>query len=197
MGFSYLRAATLGFVFISSTVWVWATTVLEKDFTALVQEADTIVVGTVTAIESVQDQGVPRTLVTFAALDVLKGAADQSSLTVDILGGPTPEGRRLHIAGVPTFTLGDRMVVFIVGNETQAVPFVGMWQGVYRVVQNPDQGDVMADHAGRPLTALPQHQSADGLVYDEAPYTVHPQRKPALSLETFLDAIEEEVQDEQ
>lgn len=176
---SRLGATILGMLWF--TVPVWATTVLEKDFADLVQEADTIVVGTVTTIEAVQDQGVPRTLVTLSDLDVLKGSPDQP-LTVDILGGPTPDGRRLHIAGVPTFTLGDRMVVFIVGNETQAVPFVGMWQGVYRVVQNPDQGDVMADHAGRPLTALPQRQTADGLVYDEAPYTVQPQRKPALPL---------------
>ena len=196
MGLSYLRAATLGFVFISSTVWVWATTVLEKDFTALVQEADTIVVGTVTAIEADQMHETPITLVTFSDLDILKGAPDHP-LTVEILGGPASDGRRLHIAGVPTFTLGDRMVVFLVGNETQAVPFVGLWQGVYRVVQDSDQGDVMADHAGRPLTAFPQRQSADGLVYDEAPYTVQPQRKPALSLQTFLDAIEQEVQDEQ
>ena len=104
---------------------------------------------------------------------------------------------RFHIAGVPKFHLGDRMVVFIVGNETQAVPFVGMWQGVYRVVQDTDRGDTIATHAGQPLTALPQRQSTDGLVHDDAPYTVQPQRRPALLLETFLEAIEEEVGHEQ
>ena len=194
MGGRCLGATIVGMLWL--TVPVWATTVLEKDFTDLVQEADTIAVGTVTAIEAAQESGTPVTLVTFTDLDIVKGAPAQP-LTVEILGGIAPDGRRLHIAGVPTFTLGDRMVVFIAGNETQAVPFVGLWQGVYRVVQDADQGDVMADHAGRPLTAFPQRQSADGLVYDEAPYTVQPQQKPALSLDTFLDAIEEEVQDEQ
>lgn len=191
-------ALIIGYVCIvvCSPTSVWATTVLEKAFPDLVHEADTIVVGTVTAIETAQEQGTPLTLVTFSDLDILKGTPNQP-LTVEILGGPAPDGRRLHIAGVPTFTLGDRMVVFITGNETQAVPFVGMWQGVYRVVRNPDLDEMMADHAGRPLTSLPQRQSPDGLVYDEAPYTTQPQRKPALSLETFLDAIEEEVQHDQ
>ena len=189
----------LGVIIIGLIGWVavgGATTVLEKDFTDLVQEADTIAVGTVTAIEAAQENGTPVTLVTFSDLDILKGAPDQP-LTVEILGGPAPDGRRLQIAGVPAFHLGDRMVVFIVGNETQAVPFVGLWQGVYRVVQNADQGDVMADHTGQPLTALPQRQSADGLVYHDQPYTSQPQSAPALSLKTFLDAIEEEVQNEQ
>lgn len=184
-------------IVVCSATSAWATTVLEKDFAALVHEADTIVVGTVTALENDAGSGRPVTLVTFTDLDVLKGTVAGDEFTVQVLGGTNAEGMTLRIAGVPEFTLGARMVVFVVGNETQAVPFVGLWQGVYRVVQNADQGDVMADHAGRPLTAFPQRQSADGLVYDEAPYTVQPQQKPALSLKTFLDAIEEEVQDEQ
>ena len=195
MGSRCLGAAILGLVWC--TVPVWATTVLEKDFTELVQEADTIVVGTVTAIEAAQEHGTPVTLVTFSDLDILKGDPHQEELTVQVLGGPASDGMRFQIVGVPEFHLGDRMVVFIVGNETQAVPFVGMWQGVYRVVQHPDQGNVMADHTGQPLTALPQRQSADGLVYHDRPYTSHPQSASALSLKVFLEAIEEEVQDEQ
>ena len=192
-------ARMIGYVCIvvCSATSVWATTVLEKDFSALVQEADTIVVGTVTAIATEQENETPITLVTFSDLDILKGDPHQEELTVQMLGGPAPDGMRLQIAGVPEFHLGDRMVVFVVGNETQAVPFVGMWQGVYRVVQDAEAGDTMATHTGRPLTSLPQHQSPDGLVHDDAPYTVQPQRKPALSLDTFLDAIEEEVQDAQ
>ena len=186
----------LGFI-VSLLSPAWATTVIEKDFADLVHEADTIVVGTVTAIETDQKREVPFTLVTFGALDILKGDPHQEELTVQMLGGPAPDGMRLKIAGVPEFHLGDRMVVFIVGNETQAVPFVGMWQGVYRVMQDPDHGDTIATHAGQPLTTLPQRQSADGLVYHDQPYASQLQSAPALSLKTFLDAIEQEVQDEQ
>ena len=195
MGRFCLGATILGMVWF--TVPAFATTVLEKSFPDLVHEADTIVVGTVTAIATEQEHETPITLVTFSDLDILKGDTNQDTLTVQMMGGPTLDGRRFHIAGTPDFHLGDQMVVFIVGNETQAVPFVGMWQGVYRVVQDLDRGDTIATHAGQPLTVLPQRQSADGLVHDEAPYTVPPQRGSALSLETFLEAIEEEVQDAQ
>ena len=193
VGLSYLRAATLGFVCIASTVW--ATTVLEKDFADLVQEADTIIVGTVTAIAADQRHETPVTLVTFADLDILKGDPHQEELTVQMLGGPAPDGMRLHIAGVPAFHLGDRLVVFIVGNETQAVPFVGMWQGVYRVVQDLErETDVMADHAGRPLTTLPQ-RSQRGIVHDGEP-SLQTQTGPALTLEAFTQSIEEELGEE-
>ncbi|MCY4388546.1 MAG: hypothetical protein OXC18_15765 [Desulfurellaceae bacterium] len=169
----------------------FATTVLEKSFPDLVHEADTIVVGTVAAIES-GGQTPPRTLITFTDLDVLKGNP-QDELTVEVLGGPAPDGLRLHIAGVPEFHLGDRMVVFVVGNETQAVPFVGMWQGVYRVVRDAETDtEVIADHAGQPLTAFPQ-RSQRGIVHDGEP-SRQAQTGPALTLEAFTQSIVEELQ---
>ena len=192
---SWLRASILGMVWLISPS-VWATTVLEKDFADLVHEADTIVVGTVTAIETSQERKVPFTLVTFGALDIIKGAHQEGTFTVQVMGGPAPDGLRFHIAGVPTFRLGDRMVVFVVGNETQAVPFVGMWQGVYRVVQDPETDtEIMADHAGRPLTMLPQC-SQRGIVQDGEP-SLHPQRGPTLTLEAFTQSIVEEMSDGQ
>lgn len=173
-------------------VGVFATTVLEKDFPSLVQEADTIAVGTVTAIEATQEQETPFTLVTFTDLDILKGDPHQEELTLRILGGPGPDGLRLNIVGVPTFHLGDRMVVFVVGNETQAVPFVGMWQGVYRVVRDSERETaVMADHAGQPLTTLPQ-RSQRGIVQDGEP-SFQMQTSPALTLEAFTQSIVEEM----
>ena len=86
MGSFCLGATILGVVWC--TVPAWATTVLEKDFAALVQEADTIAVGTVSAIEAVLEADTPLTLVTFSDLDILKGDTTQEELTVQILGGP-------------------------------------------------------------------------------------------------------------
>ena len=170
----------------------WATTVLEQSFPDLVREADTIVVGTVTAIETGQKRDVPFTLVTFADLDVVKGTHQEDEFTVQVMGGPTPDGLRFHIAGVPAFHLGDRMVVFVVGNETQAVPFVGMWQGVYRVVRDPETDmELMADHAGQPLTMLPQ-RSHQGVVHD-GERSLQPQTGPALTLKAFTQSIVREM----
>lgn len=172
----------------------WATTVLEQSFPDLVREADTILVGTVTAVETDQERDVPFTLVTFADLDVVKGTHQEDEFTVQVMGGPAPDGLRFHIAGVPAFHLGDRMVVFVVGNETQAVPFVGMWQGVYRVVRDAETNtEIMADHAGRPLTTLPQ-RSQRGIVQD-GERSFQPQTSPALTLKAFTQSIVETMQE--
>ena len=189
-------ALILGLV-VSLLYPAWATTVIEKDFADLVHEADTIVVGTVTALEHPTDQHPPVTLVTFTDLDVLKGTVEGDEFTVQVLGGRNAEGMTLRIVSVPEFRLGNRMVVFVVGNATQAVPFVGIWQGVYRVVRDADGHETVTTHDGHPLTALPHRQSADGLVYDGPGQTRQAQTGPALTLEMFLSAVESEVQDAQ
>jgi len=164
-----------------------ATTVVGKTLDELVAEADTIAVGTVTAVESEWDNNRPFTLVTFSALEVLKGDASQTTITVRMLGGPNPEGAKLVVVGAPSFYLGDRMVVFIVGNETQAVPFVGMWQGVYRVVYDTQQeAEVIATHDGQPITALPTPEPFihyDGLIPHQA------QQRSPITLESFRQSI--------
>lgn len=166
-----------------------ATTVLKKSFPNLVHEADTIAVGTVTATATEQKQDVPYTLVTFTNLDILKGDDTLTELTLRILGGPGEDGLILNIAGVPEFALGDRMVVFVVGNETQAVPFVGMWQGVYRVTFDPERGtETIATHTGAPLTTLPNRSNGPPIVQDGEPAT-YQQQGPALTLDAFRQSI--------
>ncbi len=175
-----------------------ATTVLEQSFASLVQEAEVIAVGTVSAIETEWDaeKEAPFTLVTFSALEVSKGDTSRSELTLHFLGGPTPDGLIMQIAGTPQFQLGERAVVFVTGNETNAVPLVGMWQGVYRVVFDPEREiETIATHAGQPLTTLPMVQTQGGIVHDES-LSTHAQKETgdvAMPLETFLQLIEQEV----
>ena len=178
----------------------WATTVLEQSFPDLVQKADTIVVGTVSAIESEWNAGTetPFTLVTFTDLDVLKGDHNQTTLSLRFLGGPQPDGTVLQVAGVPTFAVGERNVLFVTGNEHYAVPLVGMWQGVYRVVFDPKRDtDTVYTATMQPLTTLPTDSGR--MLHDEdaEDQHTHPLRQPApdpLSLDAFTDAIEREVQ---
>ena len=178
-----------------------ATTVLEKTFPALVQDAEVIALGTVTAIESEWDaeKETPFTLVTFSDLEVSKGDTSQTELTLRFLGGPTPDGLVMQIAGTPQFHLEERAVVFVTGNETQALPLVGLWQGVYRVTFDPKRKiETIANHAGQPVAALPMVQTQGGIVHD-APLT-HTQKMTqdaALPLATFLQLIEQEVRNGQ
>ncbi len=173
-----------------------ATTVIAHSFASLVQQAEVIAVGTVTAIESEWDaeHAAPWTLVTFADLEVLKGDANQTALTLHILGGPTPDGPILRIAGVPQFRLGDRRVIFCAGNQQYAVPLVGMWQGVYRVGFDPERGvETVHNHAGQPVTRLPTE--AGGILHHGAARHQESDEPPsaAMPLATFTQLIEQEL----
>ena len=176
----------------------WATTVLKKSFPNLVHEADTIAIGTVTATATEQKQDVPYTLVTFTNLDILKGDDTLTELTLRILGGPGEDGLILNITGVPEFALGDRVIVFVVGNETQAVPFVGMWQGVYRVRTDPRTGqEFVTTHDGQPVHALPSDHAEPIVTFGhESPQTQR-QTLPPFPLDEFVNAITQEARREQ
>ena len=175
---------------------VRATTVLEKSFSALVQEAEVIAVGTVSAIatEWDEDREAPFTLVTFSDVDILKGEAD-TALTLRLLGGPTPDGSILRVAGVPQFTIGERNVLFVTGNDHYAVPLVGIWQGVYRVVFDSTRGvDTIHTHAGQPLATLPAGPAqGQALSHDSYATELSDSPQNGMSLETFTQFIEQEV----
>ena len=172
-----------------------ATSVVAKPFSAVVQAAEIIAVGTVTTIAAEWDaaHSRPFTLVTFSTLDVLKGAHTEPELTLRVLGGPHPDGSILQIAGVPQFSLGDRLVVFVTGNDHYAVPLVGLWQGVYRVVFDTARGvDTIYSHARQPVTSLPT--ATGGLLHeDDQLSSAVQQPAPAMSLETFTAVIAQEV----
>ena len=174
---------------------VSATTVIQKSFTEVVQEAEVIAVGTVTTIAAEWDaaHNRPFTLVTFSTLDVLKGTHTEPELTLRVLGGPHPDGSILQIAGVPQFSLGERLVVFVTGNDHYAVPLVGLWQGVYRVIFDTERGvDTIYSHARQPVTSLPT--ATGGLLHeDDQLSSAVQQPAPAMSLETFTEVIAQEV----
>ena len=172
-----------------------ATSVVAKPFSAVVQAAEIIAVGTVTTIAAEWDaaHSRPFTLVTFSTLDVLKGAHAEPELTLRVLGGPHPDGSILQIAGVPQFSLGERLVVFVTGNDHYAVPLVGLWQGVYRVVFDAARGvDTIYSHARQPVTSLPT--ATGGILHDKGQLSSAVQQPaPAMSLETFTAVIAQEV----
>ena len=196
---SLLAVLTVGSVLLLTRL-AWPTTVLEASFSTLVQDAEVIAVGTVTDIETEWDaeQEAPFTLVTFSDLEVLKGDESQTELTLHFLGGPTPDGLIMEIAGTPQFSLGEQVVVFSVGNQQQIVPLVGMWQGVYRVVFDDERGiETIHNHASQPVTTLPTGDG--GLLHDDAPLVQEQKASPqeAMPLDTFTQMIAQELQHDQ
>jgi hypothetical protein len=133
-----------------------AMVVVKRDFPDLVARAEQIVIGTVSAIREEPDSsGTPYTLVTFSDLSVLKGDGD-STLTLRFYGG-TAGGVELRIPGMPTFTLGERDVLFVAGNGPNVCPLVGVWQGRFYVRFDPTLGtDVVEDSNHQPLFGVAQ-----------------------------------------
>ncbi|MCY4074228.1 MAG: hypothetical protein OXH04_02215 [Acidobacteria bacterium] len=136
---------------------VRGTTVEPLTFSEVVDGADVIAVGAVSAVTETWDaeREVPLTEVTVSVLEVLKGEVGGAELTLQFLGGPTPGGATLDVAGMPDFAVGDRAVLFSAGNGVEACPLVGWWQGLYRLFYDAGRDAfTVADHAGRPVVGL-------------------------------------------
>lgn len=136
-----------------------ATSVLAPTFAELVAESDTIVRGTVTAIRSEEfdspsGRGV-HTFVTFAVERTLKGAAT-STVTLRLLGG-TIGKRTLRVVGLPTFTVGQRQLVFYARNGNTMCPLIAAGHGRYHVVTDAaTQRDYVTRDNHVPLTSTDQ-----------------------------------------
>lgn len=161
-----------------------AMTVVNRSFPELVARAEQIVVGTVTDVrEGPDDRGAPCTWVTFADLVVLKGDVG-STLTLRLLGGASgPNVAR--IPDMPTFTPGQRLVLFVAGNGRDICPLVGVWQGRFHVRHDDALGvDVVEDHDGRPVT---------GRIGPNLSRAARGERGAALALDDFLSLVRDEM----
>jgi hypothetical protein len=130
-----------------------AMVVVQRDFPELVARAEQIVAGTVTAVAEEQDAaGTPWTTVTLSELTVLKGNVG-TTLTVRFYGGATGDVA-VHIPDMPTFSPGERALLFVAGNGRDACPLVGVWQGRFRLRRDPATGnDVVDDNDRNPVIA--------------------------------------------
>lgn len=130
--------------------------VVKRDFPDLVSRAEQIVIGTVSAIREEPDSsGTPYTLVTFSDLSILKGDVD-TTLTLRFYGG-TAGDVEVRIPDMPTFTLGERDVLFVAGNGPTVCPLVGVWQGRFYVRFDTTLGtDVVEDSNHQALFGVAQ-----------------------------------------
>jgi hypothetical protein len=164
-----------------------ATTVVERPFPELVQQAEVIMVGTVTEVREEWDaiQQAPLTVVTFSDLTTLKGPQTRS-LTLYFLGGHTPEGTYLAIPGMPRFAIGEKNVVFSAGNRRDFCPLVGIWQGRLRVKFDPQRKlETVSDNFRIPIVGLKKGR----FIKKRAPSPP----EDALSLPALIDLIQQEL----
>jgi hypothetical protein len=164
-----------------------AMVVMQRDFPELVARAEQVVVGTVTAITPGQDDsGAPSTFVTFSDLTVLKGDVG-ATLTLRFYGG-VAGNVAVMIPDMPTFTLGERDVVFVAGNGSAVCPLVGVWQGRFHVRFDETRGaDVIEDNDHNPVTGLA------GRELRRASLRAGAQPSAATSLDEFRQMIADEL----
>ncbi len=164
-----------------------ATSVTEVTFPELVHGADVIAVGSVSSIKERWDEArkAPLTLVTFSNHTVLKGNPGVS-MTLEFLGGRTPQGLTLVIPGVPQFKVGEKTVLFCAGNHRDFSPVVGVWQGVLRVMTDPQRGvETVSDNFRIPIVNI-----HEGKLRKLSPMTAD---QSPLTLPALLQAIQQEL----
>ena len=133
-------------LFVFCAIQVHATTLLYKDFDALVTEAEGIVEGTVYSVESYYQNDEIYTFVTLEQLHVLHGSYDQDTLALRLQGGQVGE-EIVDVYGSPQLDPNDRVILFLRENGKAMVPIVGWTQGVFRVVFDEKTGkEVICDH---------------------------------------------------
>jgi hypothetical protein len=143
-----------------------STTVVAMTFDELLAGAEDVFLGQVvdqrSEWEETRSGRVIVTLVTFRIERVLKGAP-RIQATLEFLGGTVGEDT-LGIPGMPRFRIGDRDVLFLNGVIRPVSPVVGLMQGRFQVIRDPDRGIdtvrtfagdavVSLDEVGRPIVA--------------------------------------------
>ena len=116
---------------------VRATTFEPLTFNDLVTQADVIFVGDVVDVRpytvQTRERTIVKTRVTFSVADPLYGTSSIVEV-FDFLGGETEE-LGMRVAGMPTFVVGDRRVVFA-RRDRSINPIVGFTQGLMKVTRD-------------------------------------------------------------
>lgn len=136
-----------------------STTVIPPTFDALVSGANRIFVGEVMDVRA-EWQTTPGgraivTFVTFRVEDVWKGNVGAVT-QLSFMGGEIGDiGMKVH--GMPTFTMGQRDVLFVSGEARKVSPLVGLMYGRMRVERDTaSRVDRVRTHDGQALGSVAQ-----------------------------------------
>lgn len=115
-------------------------------------------------VETVAVQVVAQEVETWVRLRVeenLKGAGKRGTLTLRLPGGIS-ETLVSRVHGIPTFEVGERVVVFATPTRSGALTVTGLFQGKYRVVSEPGAADQVVPDRGEGAHVVGASPPADG-----------------------------------
>ncbi len=118
---------------------VMALTVEKLTFEDIVRDAETIAIGVVEQAEAAYGEGKRKSRIftsyRFSLSQVLNGDIEvDKPLQISIIGGRVGDIIQ-HYPGVPVLKIGVKYLIFVTGNEVNAIPFVGATQGISSIVK--------------------------------------------------------------
>ncbi len=135
-----------------------ATTVIPPSFDQLVQQAELIFQGSVTDVRSQWvGEGAQRHIVSYVSFSIeegIKGNAG-SSYVLRMYGGTVGEDA-MGISDAPVFKVGDRDILFVENNGTQAIPLVGIMHGRFHVLKDQSGQELVTRNEGQPVKSVAQ-----------------------------------------
>ncbi len=142
-----------------------ATSVLNVNFDRLSQIARHVISGQVVSINP--ERGTNGYIYSNVSIRVDRAVPQQlagAEYTFKMIGG-VMDGKRMFIEGMPQFTVGQEVVLFLNANESSVLgPTVGVWQGVFFVEKDPQTGDRMVvDYQKRPVMGIQNQRLVTGL----------------------------------
>lgn len=151
------------------------TTVRDPSFAEMVEEADAIIQGEVIAIsvyaEDYRGRAVIRTKVSMRIETSMGETVEGEQLELRFLGGEM-DGRALHVDGMPKFREGERVVLFVKGNNRTVCPLVGWSNGRFKIFRDEDSGvDYVVRNNGetvRAFAGIAPRRNATGTVVAQA-----------------------------
>ncbi len=168
-----------------------AITAIARSFDELVARADTVFKGEVTAKNSQWiGEGATRHIVTFVTCKVeetYKGAP-ATEQTLRFLGG-TVGNDTMEVPDMPQFMVGQKAVLFVVGNGKQFCPLVGVAQGRFHVVRDEAMGhERVFTNEGAPVVNTTEIGRLDEAGVPRLQHYTHTNAQP-MTVDDFKSAI--------
>ncbi len=163
MNHSLSRCHTLALVLVFGVLapfHLQATSYVMATDDELVGRADLIVVAEILSREAApSDLSRPATDYLVEIEQLVKGFAPASTVVMRLLGGQSPDGRFLKVFGQPTFTPGERVILFLSSYREGTYRLVDMGLGAFRTRQIRGTSYALRDLSGMAEVAA----SADDL----------------------------------
>jgi len=153
MSYRFMPQALILSVVLAAAGLVRGSTVEKLSFDRLIDEADVIVKGRVEEVKTrpASDRRFVTTVVTVSVVSQFKGA-EVSSITIDQPGGSMGDVVQ-GVPGLPEFSAGEDVIVFLKRQRSGAYSIVGGKQGKFSAKTQPGSNqEVAEDYAHRTET---------------------------------------------